>query len=44
MSGKGQKIQYSLASDPKWTGVKPRSTVTEGPNHSGRSQYPKARP
>jgi hypothetical protein len=23
--------------------VKPRSPVTEGPNHSGRSQHPKAR-
>src|SRR5438309_5296526 len=26
----------------RWTRVKPRSAVTKGPNHSWRSQYPKA--
>ena len=41
MSGKRQKIQYSLALVPK-AGVKPRPAVSKGPNHLGRNQNPKA--
>ena len=42
MSGKRQKIQYSLALEPRGRGEAPVSG-SEGPNHSWRSQHPKAR-
>ena len=42
MSGKRQKIQYSLALEPVER-VNPRSAVTKGPNQWWRSQHPKAR-
>src|SRR6478672_12395279 len=42
MRGKRQKIQYSLALEPVGQG-ETRSAVTKGPNHSWRSQQPKAR-
>jgi len=43
MSGKRQKLQYSLALVPKDRG-EARFAVTKGPNRLWRSRYPKARP
>ena len=43
MSGMRQKIQYSLALELA-TRVKLRLAAAKGPNHSRRSQHPKARP
>jgi hypothetical protein len=43
MSGMRQTIQYSLALELA-TRVKLRLAAAKGPNHSRRSQHPKARP
>jgi hypothetical protein len=42
MNGTRQQIQYSLALEQADQG-EARSAVSNGPNHSWRSQHPKAR-
>jgi hypothetical protein len=44
MSGKRQKIQDSLASEPTDRGEAPVSVVAREPNYWWRSQHPKTRP